>query len=72
MLERQAFFLIAYLVERLYSLKASLAALLVLIGAKMVAARVVGKIGPAKMAHASAGRCSAIFGGPRHPFGRPD
>ena len=43
---RPLFFLVADLVERLYYLKAALAALLGLIGAKMIAAQFVGKIGP--------------------------
>ncbi|CAA9464857.1 MAG: Integral membrane protein TerC [uncultured Solirubrobacteraceae bacterium] len=43
---RPLFFLVAELVERLYYLKAALAALLVFIGLKMVAAQIVGKIGP--------------------------
>jgi tellurite resistance protein TerC len=43
---RPLFFLVADLVERLHYLKASLAALLVFIGAKMAAAQFVGKIGP--------------------------
>ena len=43
---RPLFFLVADLVERLYYLKTALAALLVFIGAKLVAAEFVGKIGP--------------------------
>lgn len=43
---RPLFFLVAELVERLYYLKTALAALLVFIGAKLVAAELVGKIGP--------------------------
>ena len=43
---RPLFFLVADLVERLYYLKAALAALLVVIGAKMAVAHAVGKIGP--------------------------
>ena len=43
---RPLFFLVADLVERLYYLKAALAVLLVVIGAKMAAAYWVGKIGP--------------------------
>jgi tellurite resistance protein TerC len=43
---RPLFFLVADLVERLYYLKAALAALLIVIGAKMALAHVVGKIGP--------------------------
>ncbi len=43
---RPLFFLVAELVERLYYLKTALAALLVFIGAKLVAAEFVGKIGP--------------------------
>ncbi len=43
---RPLFFLVADLVERLYYLKTALAALLVLIGAKLIASEVVGKIGP--------------------------
>jgi len=43
---RPLFFLVAELVERLYHLKTALAALLVFIGAKLVAAQFVGKIGP--------------------------
>ena len=43
---RPLFFLVAELVERLYHLKTALAALLVFIGAKLVAAEFVGKIGP--------------------------
>lgn len=44
---RPLFFLVSDLVERLYYLKAALAVLLVVIGAKMIAAEFVGKIGPA-------------------------
>ncbi|MBA2523052.1 MAG: TerC/Alx family metal homeostasis membrane protein, partial [Solirubrobacterales bacterium] len=43
---RPLFFLVADLVERLYYLKAALAVLLVVIGAKLGAAHWVGKIGP--------------------------
>lgn len=43
---RPLFFLVADLVDRLYYLKAALAALLVMIGAKMALAQVIGKIGP--------------------------
>jgi tellurite resistance protein TerC len=43
---RPLFFLVADLVDRLYYLKASLAVLLVVIGAKMAATHWVGKIGP--------------------------
>ncbi|MFN8113607.1 MAG: TerC/Alx family metal homeostasis membrane protein [Solirubrobacterales bacterium] len=43
---RPLFFLVADLVERLYYLKAALAVLLVVIGAKMAASFWVGKIGP--------------------------
>ena len=43
---RPLFFLVADLVDRLYYLKTALAALLVAIGAKLVAAEFVGKIGP--------------------------
>lgn len=43
---RPLFFLVADLVERLYYLKAALAVLLIVIGAKMAAAHWVGKIGP--------------------------
>ena len=43
---RPLFFLVADLVDRLYYLKTALAALLVFIGAKLVAAEFVGKIGP--------------------------
>jgi tellurite resistance protein TerC len=43
---RPLFFLVADLVERLYYLKAALAVLLVVIGAKMAIAHWVGKIGP--------------------------
>lgn len=43
---RPLFFLVADLVERLYYLKAALAILLAVIGAKMALAQVVGKIGP--------------------------
>lgn len=43
---RPLFFLVADLVERLYYLKAALAALLVFIGAKMAAGELFGKIGP--------------------------
>ena len=43
---RPLFFLVADLVDRLYYLKTALAALLVVIGAKLVAAEFVGKIGP--------------------------
>ena len=43
---RPLFFLVADLVERLYYLKAALAVLLVVIGAKMAATHWVGKIGP--------------------------
>jgi len=43
---RPLFFLVADLVERLYYLKAALAVLLVVIGAKMALAHWVGKIGP--------------------------
>ncbi|HEX8104380.1 MAG TPA: hypothetical protein VF533_17320 [Solirubrobacteraceae bacterium] len=43
---RPLFFLVADLVERLYYLKAALAALLAFIALKMVAAEWVGKIGP--------------------------
>ncbi|MGK2938041.1 MAG: TerC/Alx family metal homeostasis membrane protein [Solirubrobacteraceae bacterium] len=43
---RPLFFLVAELVERLYYLKMALALLLVFIGAKMVLAEFVGKIGP--------------------------
>ena len=43
---RPLFFLVADLVDRLYYLKAALAALLVVIGAKMALAHLVGKIGP--------------------------
>jgi tellurite resistance protein TerC len=43
---RPLFFLVADLVERLYYLKAALAALLVVIGAKMAIAHFFGKIGP--------------------------
>lgn len=43
---RPLFFLVADLVERLYYLKAALAVLLVVIGAKMAASYWVGKIGP--------------------------
>lgn len=43
---RPLFFLVADLVERLYYLKAALAVLLVVIGAKMAATQWVGKIGP--------------------------
>jgi tellurite resistance protein TerC len=43
---RPLFFLVAELVERLYYLKTALAALLVFIGAKLIAAEFVGKIGP--------------------------
>jgi tellurite resistance protein TerC len=43
---RPLFFLVAELVDRLYYLKTALAALLVVIGAKMALAEVVGKIGP--------------------------
>lgn len=43
---RPLFFLVADLVDRLYYLKAALAVLLVVIGAKMAAAHWVGKIGP--------------------------
>lgn len=43
---RPLFFLVADLVERLHYLKAALALLLAFIGAKMIAAQFVGKIGP--------------------------
>ena len=43
---RPLFFLVADLVERLYYLKAALAVLLIVIGAKMAATHWVGKIGP--------------------------
>ena len=43
---RPLFFLVADLVDRLYYLKAALAALLVVIGAKMAIAHLFGKIGP--------------------------
>ena len=43
---RPLFFFVGELVERLPYLKASLAALLVFIGAKMAASQVVGKLGP--------------------------
>ncbi len=43
---RPLFFLVADLVERLYYLKAALAALLGLIGTKMIVAHFAGKIGP--------------------------
>ena len=43
---RPLFFLVADLVDRLYYLKAALAALLVVIGAKMAIAHLAGKIGP--------------------------
>jgi tellurite resistance protein TerC len=43
---RPLFFLVADLVERLYYLKTALAALLVVIGAKMAAGELFGKIGP--------------------------
>lgn len=43
---RPLFFLVAELMERLYYLKTALAALLVFIGLKLVAAELVGKIGP--------------------------
>ena len=43
---RPLFFLVAELVERLYYLKTALAALLVFIGGKLIAAEFVGKIGP--------------------------
>ena len=43
---RPLFFLVADLVDRLYYLKAALAVLLVVIGAKMAAAHWVGEIGP--------------------------
>ena len=43
---RPLLFLVAELVERLYYLKTALAALLVFIGAKLVSAEFVGKIGP--------------------------
>ena len=43
---RPLFFLVADLVERLYYLKAALAVLLVVIGAKMALSHWVGKIGP--------------------------
>ncbi len=43
---RPLFFLVAELVERLYYLKTALAALLIFIGLKLVAAEFVGKIGP--------------------------
>jgi len=43
---RPLFFLVADLVERLYYLKAALAALLIVIGAKMAIAHLFGKIGP--------------------------
>ncbi|MFN8131980.1 MAG: TerC/Alx family metal homeostasis membrane protein [Solirubrobacteraceae bacterium] len=43
---RPLFFLVADLVERLHYLKTALAALLVFIGLKLVAAEFVGKIGP--------------------------
>lgn len=43
---RPLFFLVADLVERLYYLKAALAVLLIVIGAKMAAAYWFGKIGP--------------------------
>ena len=43
---RPLFFLVAELVQRLYYLKTALAALLVFIGLKLVAAEFMGKIGP--------------------------
>jgi TerC family integral membrane protein len=43
---RPLFFLVADLVDRLYYLKAALAVLLIVIGAKMAATHWVGKIGP--------------------------
>ena len=43
---RPLFFLVADLVERLYYLKAALAVLLVVIGAKMAASFWIGKVGP--------------------------
>lgn len=43
---RPMFFLVAELVDRLFHLKTALAVLLIAIGAKMVAAEFVGKIGP--------------------------
>ena len=43
---RPLFFLVADLIERLYYLKAALAVLLVMIGAKLAAAHWLGKIGP--------------------------
>lgn len=43
---RPLFFLVAELVERLYYLKTALAALLIFIGLKLIAAEIVGKIGP--------------------------
>ena len=43
---RPLFFLVAELVERLYYLKTALAALLIFIGLKLIAAEILGKIGP--------------------------
>ena len=43
---RPLFFLVADLVDRLYHLKAALAVLLVVIGLKMAASEIAGKIGP--------------------------
>ncbi len=43
---RPLFFLVAELVQKLYYLKSALAALLVFIGLKLIAAEFVGKIGP--------------------------
>ena len=43
---RPLFFLVAHLVERLYYLKAALAAVLAFVGVKLILGEVVGKVGP--------------------------